>query len=306
MRRSSDVSLTVSLESLCLLCVVVSHDAVSGTAKQAVTYDYAQRLSTGYDVAASFLTEAVGNLTTPQGSIRPAFVVCPLLNISLCDIAQTNKQLVVLLYNPSMHPLSQRICVPVAGGINFVVADPAGQVVPSQVQPTMPNIARGPASAKYEVQFIATLPPLGFTTYFLTQSSKASATSSPLAIAFHKAASLTPLARLPRLSQEAHPAAAAVATNISNNYWTLTFDASTGFLSTATELSSGDVIPINQQFLYYNAYQGKGQKSGAYVGSKAPLQPATFTPLIYAAQQCQLTLSIFHNLPICCTFACTC
>ena len=72
------------------------HDGVSGTAKQAVTFDYAQRISAGYDIAADYLTPAVASIVTQTGSGDiPLLTTCPLLNISLCPTSQSNDRLLV-------------------------------------------------------------------------------------------------------------------------------------------------------------------------------------------------------------------
>ena len=248
---------------------------MSGTAKQAVTYDYAQRLSEGYAIASDFLTTAIG-VAVSLGSSVPAFTTCPLLNVSICATSQSTNQLVVVLYNPSTQPRTQRISIPIDIGSDagVIVTDSSAVVVPSQVQATMPNIARGSDSAGTEVQFVATLPPLGFTTYFITPTTITTATadvttvSTPSALATAvKSISRAGTSVLARLAREvvAKAVAAPADQTISNDYWTLTFDGTTGFISSATDKSTGTATPISQQFLWYASYQGSGQDSGAYI-----------------------------------------
>ena len=61
------------------------HDAVSGTEKQHVANDYAQRLSDGIDQALQVINTAYAKLLpkTPTASISPQYL-CPFSNISAC------------------------------------------------------------------------------------------------------------------------------------------------------------------------------------------------------------------------------
>ena len=61
------------------------HDAVSGTEKQHVAYDYARHLAVGGLACDSLMSAALNQLL---GS-RLDFVRCPYLNESLCPITQT-------------------------------------------------------------------------------------------------------------------------------------------------------------------------------------------------------------------------
>ena len=92
--------------------VAQHHDAVAGTAKQAVTYDYAQRLSEGYASADAWLGATIGQLTSSAGTAAAVFASCPLSNQSICAVSQSNDQLVVVLYNPTARNRTERISVP--------------------------------------------------------------------------------------------------------------------------------------------------------------------------------------------------
>ena len=258
-------------------------DAVSGTAKQAVTYDYAQRLSEGYDIAADYLTTAVGTaISVTANAPTPAFITCPRLNLSLCPTSQSTPSLVILLYNPSPQPRTQRVAIPVASAAAaYTVANASGQAVAVQLVPAMANIARGSDSASVEVQFVATLPGLGFSTYFLTTNASTQADAATAAAAEEEAAASVLAAAVSGIASRAaaatsrpawmarEVAAAVVAPadhTISNNYWTLAFDGTTGLLTSATDKSTGTTTPLTQNFLYYNSYQVSGQQnSGAYI-----------------------------------------
>ena len=212
--------------------VAQHHDGVSGTAKQAVTYDYAQRLSVGYDIAANYLTQAVAMIIT---SGRPSTDVHHLSapqHLTVCHVTVEPEAGTVHI-QPSTHPRTQRIAIPIAGSsTGLTVLNSTGQAVPFQQQATMPNIARGSDSAAAEVQFIANIPPVGFATYFVVPASAPATTSSPLLAAF-KRDILPASSRLSWLAREMAAAAAMAPadTTISNDYWTLTFDAATASLA---------------------------------------------------------------------------
>jgi hypothetical protein len=64
------------------------HDAVSGTAKQHVTLDYAQRMSDGVNEAwAEVVVNAFNNATSTSTSAQLDWQYCPLLNESACGPA---------------------------------------------------------------------------------------------------------------------------------------------------------------------------------------------------------------------------
>ena len=271
--------------------VAQHHDGVSGTAKQAVTYDYAQRLSVGYDAASRAVSAAIGQGLTRQGGDVPAFTSCPLLNQSICSVTTSSGQVVIFLYNPLVRPRTERVTVPWSSKAPVTVTDGAGGTVPSVVLPTMPNLARNSSdSAPLEVHFIADLVALGINTYFITPTTTSDDDSAlaPAPGALQSAAeALARIGRHPHRLRPlstpapAPPAAPLADPTISNEYWTLTFDGSTGLLSSVTDAMSGDVTRLSQNFFWYAGYQESGQDSGAYIFR--PVQSnATATPVATA------------------------
>ena len=232
--------------------VAQHHDGVSGTAKQAVTFDYAQRLSVGYDLADKFIGRTLGSLVTGSGQ-PPALRSCPLTNVSVCSVTQSGSDVVVILYNQLARRLWQLVTVPWPSSDAVVVLDGTGETVASQQTATMPNIARDASSAAYQVQFVAAMPGLGYSTYFITKPSAADAqlpaSSRAAAIAVRPARSL--------LSVQAPSDV-----SIRNEFWQLSFDSSTGLLASVTNVSSGAVHRLSQTFLWYAAWQQGGQNSG--------------------------------------------
>jgi len=70
--------------------VAQHHDAVSGTAKQVVTYNYAKRLADGVAACMEVVNHAFQKILTPTGATYklPDQEFCPLVNISVCNVTE--------------------------------------------------------------------------------------------------------------------------------------------------------------------------------------------------------------------------
>ena len=79
------------------LGVAQHHDAVSGTAKQHVTFDYAKRLAKGRSAALPVVSEALKGLTqaTEEGR-RPFMPLFEAVHVIPCKIDQVSKSLNIL------------------------------------------------------------------------------------------------------------------------------------------------------------------------------------------------------------------
>ncbi|XP_047167548.1 probable alpha-mannosidase At5g13980 isoform X2 [Vigna umbellata] len=171
------------------LAIAQHHDAVSGTEKQHVANDYAKRLSIGYTEAEKVVAESLACLTegaTKTGCKNPQikFQQCPLLNISYCPASEVDfsngKNLEVVVYNPLGWKREDIIRIPVVNE-NVGVLDSSGKRVQSQLVPipdffhglrnyhTMAYLGVSPTvKPKYWLAFPATVPPLGFSTYYVS------------------------------------------------------------------------------------------------------------------------------------------
>ncbi|CAF4002973.1 unnamed protein product [Adineta steineri] len=151
------------------MAIAQHHDAVSGTEKQHVANDYAQRLSTGIDSALNVINTAYPKLLTKDNQSTTAEIqqfLCQLTNISECLPIENAKQFTVILWNPIIHPVVGYLRVPVTR--SYTVRDSSGQtrfqLIPiSNSTKTIPGRM---SNATYQMIFKYNLPALGFNTYF--------------------------------------------------------------------------------------------------------------------------------------------
>ncbi|CAF3651802.1 unnamed protein product [Rotaria sp. Silwood1] len=148
--------------------VVQHHDAVSGTEKQEVAFDYAQRLSVGIDNAIRVINKAFGKLLPKdtQPAPGPQFL-CQVTNVSECLPIQDQTRFTLTLWNPTVHLVLQHYRVPVTR--SYTVRDPKGQLILTELIPVSDATKRIPgrtSTAGNQLIFRANLPALGFNTYF--------------------------------------------------------------------------------------------------------------------------------------------
>ncbi|KAG8262575.1 carbohydrate binding [Homalodisca vitripennis] len=156
--------------------VMQHHDAVTGTEKQVVAFDYARQLSMGFDECGIITETALTKLMAKPGLNAPLTIEsCLMLNISQCEVSETQSTFVVTLYNPLSRKVSRYVRLPVAGdGHAYTVRDPQGKPVTVQVVPVAEAVTKVPgrfSEATVELVFRAVdLPPLGFRSYYVSPS----------------------------------------------------------------------------------------------------------------------------------------
>ncbi|GFN78507.1 alpha-mannosidase [Plakobranchus ocellatus] len=224
------------------------HDAITGTSKQAVAYDYAQRLSEGVTSGQVVIDNFYSVLQPKTETPPPAQIYCGLLNISICSVTESAEKFQVTLYNPLAKQVNYITRVPVANSKYSVYAPNGKTVIPSDIFPITAETKRlrGPRSksVKNELVFDAVVPPLGFATYFVVPSSKFGFSA-----------------------KEVQPSKNTV---IQGKYISVTFDKN-GHLASMTNTLTDATVPLQQNFLFYPAHGGKctgnstEQPSGAYI-----------------------------------------
>ena len=153
------------------IAVAQHHDAVAGTERQHVAYDYAMRIAKGMDSAYRTLDGALSQLAA-NGTARIDFHSCPLLNLSICaPIRQARDAFTVIVYNPQARPRYELLTLPLYTATNVTVTNSAGEVVASEVVPVPRTSAHTAESAPRAVVFSPSgdsrspLPGLGFETF---------------------------------------------------------------------------------------------------------------------------------------------
>ncbi|XP_041364286.1 lysosomal alpha-mannosidase-like [Gigantopelta aegis] len=227
------------------------HDGISGTSKQVVADDYAERLASGVMEGQKVVNDAYRKLLPIGQSTAPGQSFCTLLNISYCHVTETNSEFQVLMYNPIGRSVTYYMEIPLPDH-SVTVTGPNGEIVPSQVYPISPGTLRIPerngSLATYQIFFEVQLPPLGFSTYFIKQDGSL---KSPPKIGYRRINGGPDVV-------------------IGNEYISLTFDGSSGKLKQMKNLKKNIDIELSQEYMYYIGFPGnssepKFQASGAYV-----------------------------------------
>ncbi|CAF3582661.1 unnamed protein product [Rotaria sp. Silwood1] len=155
--------------------VAQHHDAVSGTEKQHVANDYAQRLSQGIDSAIYVINEAYKKLLLKENQLLtvPNQFLCQFSNISECLPIEGQNSFTLTIWNPIIHSIENMIRVPVTK--DYSIHGPTGEIIVAELLPIsepMKNIPGRTSSAQYELLFRASLPALGFNTYYFQAKSR--------------------------------------------------------------------------------------------------------------------------------------
>ncbi|KAM4594230.1 lysosomal alpha-mannosidase isoform 1-T2 [Fundulus diaphanus] len=232
------------------MAVAQHHDAVSGTEKQHVANDYAQRLAKGWQHCQVLVSNSLASLT---GSSAER-IYCDNLNVSVCPLTESSKKFSVSVYNPLGRTVTWPVRLPV-NGTAYSVIDAQGNSVESQVLPlsgATREVRRNRGFAVNELVFQVQAPPLGYSTYSV---------------------SLLQDQPSPPLPQHGAP------TVIQNKFLQVTFDPDTGLLTGLSNLETKQTIKLTQNFYWYNASDGNSyesqQTSGAYI-----FRPNSSTPFM--------------------------
>lgn len=244
------------------LAVAQHHDAVSGTSKQHVAFDYAARLSRGQADAEGVIASALAGMA----GVEAKLTMCRALNESVCAATQGADEVRIVAYNSLPRARTETVRVPVDSE-DYEVVTAMGENVRTQVVPSGDaQNGRAPFLAVFQAQ----LPALGFTTFTLRRTARPAAPAAPaarvdaadFARAFGDAFSMfagEPAAR--RASEDVA---------LENEFLKLTFDSDTGLLASVTNKETGVTVAVAQDFAYYRSFaEGgqwpEGQNSGAYI-----------------------------------------
>jgi alpha-mannosidase len=276
--------------------IMTHHDAISGTEKQHVAFDYVRRLSTA--VADGERVAAQGMAALCEDSSLDVHF-CPLRNESVCDwLSGTDNLTAVILYNQIAHSLPElRVALPVATPSARVLT-PAGDVVDSQITfsygmssfPRNQTTTSDSGNLLYSLWFNAQVAPLGHAVYFVQTSPRTQPPSSsvhadgddargnhdiyrsPSAVASRETVTeKRPEAFSGNGSSKNHESSATADMILENSYLRVVVSGLTGHLASVTNKASGVTTNVRQEFLYYEAHgvfpdgSHDNVASGAYI-----------------------------------------
>ncbi|XP_063709608.1 lysosomal alpha-mannosidase-like isoform X2 [Culicoides brevitarsis] len=241
--------------------VMQHHDAITGTEKQKVAFDYARILYRGMQACNANVKTALNQLTTKDTDKTKksefSFSSCTRLNVSMCDVTETTEKFIVTAYNPLAHSVFEYIRVPVQGD-NYLVQDYRNVEIKHQVVSVPDAVKRldfRESNSTYELVFLAPeLPPLGYKSFFVTRlknkDSNASETKEQVQLKDS----------FPSTSEEGR-------VTIGNKYLNLSFGED-GFLESVT--TEGVTHNLTQYFVWYQGAVGNNMEylnrsSGAYI-----------------------------------------
>ncbi|XP_057994591.1 alpha-mannosidase isoform X2 [Hevea brasiliensis] len=246
------------------LGIAQHHDAVTGTAKQHTTNDYAKRLAIGASEAEATGSSALSCLVSNKSRDQCAATVltfsqCQLLNISYCpptEEAGDGKSLVIVAYNPLGWNRTEIVRIPV-NDANLVVSDSSGKTIESQYV-TMDNVTSnlrnfylkaylGLSSnqvPQYWLVFPVSVPPLGWSTYFIANAPGIGK-------------------RRNGLSVTGSPQNDTI--EIGPGNLKMSFSSTTGQLKRIHNSKTGVDVPLQQSYLWYGSSSDPQQPSGAYI-----------------------------------------
>ncbi|KAK3024438.1 hypothetical protein RJ639_042970 [Escallonia herrerae] len=229
------------------LGIAQHHDAVTGTAKQHTTNDYAKRLAIGASEAEAVVSSALSCLVSSGPS-------------SLCAKPMLTLNQVVVAYNPLGWNRTQTIRIPVKDA-NLIVQDYTGNAIEAQYM-ELDNVTRNLRNfytkaylgnspqevPKYWLFFQASVPPLGWSTYFI---SKMAGQGTGKRIGY------VPVMDLPQNET----------VEIGPGSLKMSFSSTSGQLKRIFNSKTGVDVPVQQSYLWYGSSGGDAdpQRSGAYI-----------------------------------------
>jgi len=158
--------------------VAQHHDAVSGTAKQHVTFDYAKRLSHGRSSAGPEVSHALQILMGVRGT--EDFTMCELRNVSKCaatqSVGRNSNRTCFALWNGLAKERQELVELPVSSASVEVVEAVSNQAVPMQLVHSLASIdnyGHPAGGSKWTLLAELKLPALGFGGFCLQAAGRA-------------------------------------------------------------------------------------------------------------------------------------
>ncbi|KAL0379122.1 UNVERIFIED_CONTAM: Alpha-mannosidase [Sesamum radiatum] len=271
-RRSTSNANTDGLGNA--LGIAQHHDAVTGTAKQHTTNDYAKRLAIGateaesaVDSALSCLVDSKLNGQCTGSTVIFSQVVCAYNSLGW------NRTDIIRIPLDNLRLIRMLCYTKQVNDYDLVVKDSAGEVVESQyveVDSVTRKLRKFYVEAytgtsdkhatKYWLVFSASVPPLGWNTYFISKESQKGTGPKELL-----STATSPAGNRRHVSMKDLPKKETI--EIGPGNLKLSFSSSSGQLKRIFNSKTGIDIPVQQSYLWYASSQGDAdpQASGAYI-----------------------------------------
>lgn len=242
--------------------VAQHHDAVSGTEKQHVAYDYAKRLANGTAGCQDLMNYFYHNvLSKNTGALPPRQQYCGWSNISVCDVTADTPAFTVTLYNPLARPVTYWMNIPVQNPF-YQVYDANQKTVHALslinnlfTRNLKPKVKMNVTDAS--LVFKAEIPPLGYTTYYVKNL-----TTNDL----HTTVENMPRMKRYNLRDDPPPEDF----YIENEHIKLIYSKVDGLLKTVINKDKNITTMVRHEIMYYKSFKGNNsegrfQASGAYI-----------------------------------------
>lgn len=251
-------SWTDSLEGT--IGVATHHDGMSGTERQSVANDYSQRISESHfevEAGVALSLQKLSGSTAPFGHCN-CNSAGNCLNLSVCAYTTGVDNFAMVAWNPQGQSATQMVRIPVTGD-QWEVVDADGKLVLSQTAPiddrtlSLPllyinkykmssaklnaTITSVQNNATHILTFSITMPPVGYTTYSVKQTTDN---------------------KVPRTTRQGSIGTVVTrgASNISNEFYSISFDQATGRITGITNRKSGKTSPLDIDWGYYVSSEG--------------------------------------------------
>ncbi|EGZ21682.1 hypothetical protein PHYSODRAFT_360129 [Phytophthora sojae] len=224
--------------------LVQHHDGLSGTEKQSVADDYALRLNDGIIQAEKELNEVLFVI----GEKEP-YHLCLLANTSVCDVSTHNAEFEVLVHNALARTTVQTVSIPITH--KSAAATVLSGDASIRAQDVFVALPVHPVTqvAPYSFVFSVELKPLS-TSRLLVKQSDASDISIGNTIVHEQ-----------NVSEDVDDEVVV----LENHHLRAEISKKTGSITKLANKKKNIQIPLSLDVAYYQAFQGDGPKSGAYI-----------------------------------------
>jgi lysosomal alpha-mannosidase len=230
------------------------HDAITGTEKQHVAYNYAKHLSIGVEMSVPIISKAYAKINSKAAAIvSEQQIYCPLLNISECVPIENENDFLVYLYNPIARYREHHTRIPLVSN-DYVLSSYDAQLEDEPldydyfaISNEIMRIPERKSKAMYEIVFNAKLPPLGLKVFRLSRAAHSRMAKHNVYVERGRSTGFS----------------------VNNGFIRLDFD-SNGALTSISHTDGSMSAKLSASLCYYNSFQGNNSvaefhASGAYI-----------------------------------------